>query len=202
MKYLGEDGVEVEAFTAEERDAHTNAIVEQKLSEERAIHEAKLKERDEISEAQKGNIGRLRVLTETQKNELSEAQKTIYENQQSIEQDRVDRENADKARADALLDAEVKAKSNGNPDLEKKIRDNLSLINIDARTPEQITAKVALARGGVFEQNPDMLAVVGGYTGSVYPGGDRPTERKESFADTPQGKAMGEALGLTMEVPK
>lgn len=193
-KLFDAEGNEVEAFTAEERDAHVAAEVEKKVGETKAEYEARIKEKEEAFELQKGNLGRLVQLTETQKNKLSEAEKAIYENQMRMEEDRKKAEDAIKARWEAEVEKEVKAKSLGNPDLEKKIRDNLALVNIEPTTIEQVQAKVALARGGVFEQTPDLLATVGGFTGGVYP--NTPVVEKKSHADTPEGKKAMEAMGM------
>ena len=201
-KFLDQDGNEVEAFTQEERDAYAATIVEQKVGETKAEYESRIKDREEFHASQKENFGKLRELSEKQLAELNAKDRIIYDNQIALQKANEEREKSEKETLTAKIDAEIKAKSNGNADLEAKIRANLEFINIDARTPEQISAKVALARGGVFEQNPDMLAMVGGYNGTVYPGGVKPTEKKESFADTERGKEIMRQAGMIVELPK
>ena len=202
MKIMNDEGEEIEVFTAAERDAHANTLIEAKVGETTKEFEARIKEEDEAYALQRDRVGGLIQLTETQKAKLTDNEKVIYANQERVEADRVKVETDTKTHWDNEVEKEIKAKANGNADLEAKMRANLAFINIDARSAEQVAAKVALARGGVFEQNPDLLAVAGGFSGTVYPGGQKPTEKKESFADTPKAQQIaGQFPGWDLSDP-
>lgn len=196
MKILNDEGTEIEVFTAEERDAYAATQVEQKVGETKSEYETRIKEMGAIMDEQKVNFTKVRERDKDAVAKMSQLERELYESNIARQKADEEKATAEKQRFDAMVESEIKAKAAGNKDLEDKIRANMAFISIDARTPEQVQAKVALARGGVFEQHPDMLAVAGGYTGSVYPGGVRPDDAKKSYADTPEGQAAMKAAGF------
>jgi len=197
MIVQNEAGEDIEVFTAEERDAYANEIAEQKIGETKSDYEKRISEREEFFNQQSGNVSNLRKTLEDKNNKLSVAEKQMAE--MLIKQ-----EDSEKARLDYAFDLKIKEKANGNADIEKKIRENLSMVNIDAKTPEQIEAKINFAYGGVLQQNPDLLAVSRGFsgTGTVYPGGNKPPEKKENLADTERVQQVGKMYGFITEAPK
>lgn len=202
MKITNDEGEDIEVFTAEERDAFVATAVEQKVGETKVEYETRLKEREEYHAQQGTNAGALRKMNEEQLKELSAKDRIIYDNQVALEAANTARATAEGKIVTDRLEAQIKLKANGDADVEKKIRDNLQYIAIDPVTPEQVDTKVAMALGVVFQQQPDIMAMAAAHGGTVYPGGVKPEEKKEDFADTERGKAIAAAHGFIVTPPK
>lgn len=200
-KLYDAEGSEVEAFTTEERDAYTKTEVEKGVGATKTEFEKQIgdltqqnKDMSTVMDEQKVNFTKVRERDKETVAKMTQLERELYES--NISRQKYDEERAvsEKARWANEVEKEVKAKAMGNVDLEKKIRDNLAFVSIEPTTIEQVQAKVALARGGVFEQSPDMLASIGGFTGGVYP--NTPAVEKKSYADTSEGQAQMKAMGM------
>lgn len=205
MIIKNEEGEDVEVFTAEERDTYANTIVEQKVGETKTEYEKRIADREEYYKQQGNNAGQLRRLNEEALTKLSDTERALYDNQIKLEEEQRARTEMENQIIARQIDDEVKKKANGDASVEKKIRDNLQLVNIDARTPEQVVAKVNFAFGAVIQQSPDLLAMAAssGGGGSPFPSGNQPpAPEKKNYADTPEGKAVADQFGFIIDKPK
>lgn len=202
MKITNDEGVEVEVFTQEERDAFVAAEVEKKVGETKTDYETRIKEREDYFVKQGQNAGQLRKINEETIAKMSIVEREKAELINKLVDTEAARAASEKKVIDDRVEATIKAKANGNADLEAKIRANMEFVNITPTSAEQVETKVGFALGAVYQQNPDILAIAAAHGGTVYPGGKKPEEKKESFADTARGKEIAAASGFILEIPK
>lgn len=203
MQKVEINGEEIEVYTAAEVDAAKTAAlgeVAPKLTDAQKeierLNEVLLARSKEFSEA---NVA-FKRLSDEQVVKLDEKDRIIYQNQLSLSQEREKSAVADKKVYEAAVATAIRARVGINEDLFKKVNDMYVLIGLEDGTPEQITARVAAAAGAVGGQTPDLLASVGlGGGAAIPPTGAGAQADKESFADTDQGKAAANELGLKIE---
>jgi hypothetical protein len=141
-------------------------------------------------------------LSEEQVAKLDEKDRIIYENQVQIKNG-VDQRIADVAAAQKVVVTNaIKAKAGDNTKLVEKMTEMYDLIGVKAETPEQIEAKVLMTLGAIGTSTPDLVATVAGFAGGSYAPPVVVGNEGKSYADSPEGKAGANELGLTLEAPK
>lgn len=200
----GEDGEEIEVYTADEVQARETAAVAAKETEFGVVRtelEGKLTDAEKRAQERAGEFAQFRKLSEEDKAKLSVAERTIYENTEALAKSEEARAIAETASAKALVTTAIKAKAGANATLEAEMTKAWELVNVAATTPDEIELKAQMVLGMLSVSQPDLVATANGFNGSFSP----PTPQLkdgETFADTDGGKALGAELGLTLETPK
>lgn len=153
--------------------------------------------KDKIIEQKTKDIVGVRKLAERSKEELegmTEAEKDALKlaEQNAAELDSIKKgavESATKQR-ESQINAAIVRYAGKNPDLAKKIRENLSRLNPEdvnkASTPEEIGPLVDTAWNMLGNLKPNPIASKMGGSGGDAPDGSE----KKDFADTPEGQAL------------
>lgn len=203
-KLFDAEGNPVEAFLPEEHTAGITAAVTAKEAEfgtKLTDAEKKIQEKEAALAARAAEFGQFRKLNEETLAKLSEAERTIYQNQLLAKEEADKRIATEKAQHEAAVDAIIAKKAGDNTALKTKMKEMWSVIAVEATTPEQMEQKTAMILGAIGSTQPDLVASVAGFTGSHVPP-VKVQKEGESFADTERGKAGAAELGLTLEPPK
>lgn len=197
------NGEEVEVYTAEEVATASATKVAEAVAAKEAEFAPKLTElTDKLTEAERaaatraGEFTQFRKLSEEQVAALAEKDRIIYQNSLALKEEQDRRAGLEKTAEETAVANVIKAKANGNVDLEAKMKEMWPLITVDATTSEQIEAKATMVLGALSTTVPDLVAKANGFTGSFAPPGEY--KEGESFADTPNGKALAAELGLKL----
>lgn len=207
------DGQEIEVYTAEEVTARETAAQSAARTAAEAEFQPKFdKVNTDLTDARKalgertGEVKQFRKLNEDQAAKLNETERALYENQLMQHNRDVAAQEAATAIAKAADAAVIKAKANGNADLEKKMTDMWSIVGVSANTAEERENKAKLVIGALSTTEPNLVAQATGFTGSFAPppryGGGGNSGSGTSFADTPAGEAMAKDLGLLTRPPE
>lgn len=204
----GDDGEQVEVYTADEVTAAKTeaATAAAKAKEDEYTPKlteltGKLTEAEKAAAARAGEFAHFRKLSDEQVAELNEKDRIIYQNSLALKESEDKRIASETAHQTAAVDAVIKSKSNGNADLEAKIKEMWPLIGVEASTPEQIELKAQMVLGAISTTTPNLIASAAGFNGTYIPPGGGDGEGK-TFADTEAGKGLADKLGLVLEVPK
>lgn len=200
----GEDGAEIEVYTADEVQAKAAEAVAAKETEFGAVRtelEGKLTDAEKRAQERAGEFAQFRKLSEEDKAKLSTAERTIYENTEALARSEEARITAETAAAKNLVTTAIKAKAGTNATLEEEMTKAWELVGVVANTPEEIELKAQMVLGMLSVSKPDLVAAANGFSGGFQP--PAPVRKEgDSFADTDSGKALGAELGLTLETPK
>lgn len=200
----GENGEEVEVYTADEVQAREAAAVAAKETEfgvERTELTGKLTEAEKRAAERAGEFAQFRKLSEEDKAKLSAAERTIYENTEALEAERAKRVEAETASQKNLVATAIKAKAGSNAKLEEEMTKAWELVTVEAITPEQVELKAQMVLGMLSVSSPDLVAQANGFNGTFTPPAPQQKEG-ESFADTEAGKNLAKDLGLDLEAKK
>jgi len=196
------DGQEMEVFTQEE----INAAREEGATGVRTELEPKLtsaqKALAERTEQFAGANRAFKKLSDDAVGKLTEAERTIYENQLVMAEQGTRLAEADKKVYDVAVATALRAKVGNDPKVFEEALKMYELINLDDVTVEGITARAAAAVGALGQIHPDLLAAAGISGGGSHMPPQPVTKENESFADTEAGKGLAKKLGMTLEVPK
>lgn len=203
-KAFNAEGEEIEVYTAEEYQAGINTEVEKVKGEftpkltalETELGTAKTALGDRAHE-----FGQFRELHKDVVDKLSVAERALYENQLAQKKDADARVESEKKTREATIDSVIKAKSAGNEKLAAKMKDMWSVIGIETPTQEAMEQKANMILGALGTTEPDLIASVGSFSGGAFVP-ETKKEGEKTFADTPQGQALGNELGLTLEAKK
>lgn len=193
-------GEDIEVFTSDEIQAQIDERVKAKEDEHAGVLRTKEEELAETRKAlveRAGEFKQFRKLNEDSVAKLSVAERTIYENTVVMNELREKAEGDAKAAHDRMVDDQIRTKAGTSDALYQKLKDTYSLIGIEAVTPEEVSNKISMALGAIGTVAPDLLATIGGIGGIAVPAGV--TEKKESFADRPEGQGLAERLGLKIK---
>lgn len=205
MKITNDEGEEIEVFTAAEvqaREATVRTTVEGEYKPKLDEATTKLTEAEKRAAERAGEFGEFRKLRDEDVAKLAEKDRIIYENTLRLKEADDKRIESEQKTLKASVDAAIKAKAGDNPKLIEKINEVWGVVNIDATTPEQITAKLDMVLGAISTTAPDLLSTVNGFSGGAFQPPTPPKKDGESFADSEQGKAAAAEIGLTLEAPK
>lgn len=203
-KFFDKDGNEVEAFTTDEHAAGiTQAVTarETEFGAKLTDAEKKIAEKDAALAARAAEFGQFRKLNEETLAKLSEAERTIYQNQLLAKEESDSRAAKEKDAQEKAIDAAIKQKAGNNTALQARMKEMWTVVGVEATTPEQIEQKTAMVLGAIGATQPDLVASLPGFSGSHLPP-QKQQKEGESFADTDRGKAAGAELGLKLETPK
>ena len=208
-KIEGENGEEVEVFTADEVAAkvkETETTVTTKLQGDFTKTKAELDK--ELSDAKKalgeraGEFKNFRKLNDEVIEKLSVAERTIYENQAAMAADREKREAAEKTAREKQVEAVIRSKVGTDDKLFGKVKDMYSIIGIEANTPEEMEKKTLAALGALQTTEPDLVAAALGVNGGSWAPPTMKKDEDKSFADTDRGRLGAKELGLELEPKK
>lgn len=194
----------MEVFTADEvtaREEAARTAVKGEYEPKLTDLTGKLTEAEKRAAERAGEFAEFRKLRDEDVAKLSEKDRIIYENQVRFDaaekQRTADAETAQKS----AVDNAIKAKAGDNAALIEKMTTMWDVIKVDAKTPEQIEAKMLMVLGAISTTTPDLVATVNGFGGGSF---QPPSTKKDgdSFADTEGGKSLGAKLGLKLETPK
>ena len=206
QKILAADGeTEIEVFTADEVQAKADeaaAAAEAKLKPDLEKATGEVTRLDGLLKSRAKEFAGFRELNEEQVAKLDEKDRIIYENQKAIKASEDARIADTQAAQKAQIAAAIEAKAGGNTKLAEKMTSMWDIITVDAKTPQEIEAKLLMVLGAISTTAPDLLATVAGFSGGSYvppktTGGDG-----KSFADTPEGQAFAKSIGLDLEGKK
>lgn len=203
-KIEDDNGDEIEVYTAEEMKAATEAAIKTKEEE---FGKTKIQIEAERDEAKKAlgerttEFGQFRKLKDEAVEKLSVAERTLYENQKYMAEDKEKREKEEKDKIEKQVDATIRSKVGTDEKLFEKVKNLYSTIGIDATTPEEIEKKTLMSMGALNISEPNLLASIGFSGGSFTPPGEKKDDDK-SFADTDRGKQGAGELGLKLEPDK
>lgn len=206
LKIEGEDGKEIEVYTADEVAAASTAAATAKEAEftpkltaaegEKTRLEGLLKDRA-------AEFAGFRKLSDDQVAKLDEKDRVIYENQIELQKEREKGVESAKKTREATISSKIREKVGTDETLFNKVKEMYEVINIEDATPEQVEVRVAAALGALSTTSPDLLAKVAGFGGGTFA---PPVIKQEgdgkSFADSEAGKAGAAELGLVLETPK
>lgn len=198
MKIVNDDGVEIEVYTAEDMQAQLNPLKE-------AVEKttAELTETKKALSERSGQFVQFRKLNDEAIEKLSIAERTIYDNQLALEEERNKNKIENEKRIGEMVDTLIRSKAGSDEKLFTKMKDMWSIIGIDAVTPELMETKAKMILGAISTTEPDALASVAGFSGGSWNPPAAKTENDEkSFAETEQGKQGAAELGLILETPK
>lgn len=205
MIIQNEAGEDVEVFTAAEVTARETAMrttVEGEFKPRLDEATTKLTEAEKRAVERAGEFGEFRKLRDEDVAKLAEKDRIIYENTLRLNEANDKRVAAEQATVQSNVDTAIKAKAGENPKLIEKINEMWKIIGVEAVTPEQIDAKLAMVLGAISTTTPDLLATVNGFPGGGYQPPVVQKEGDKTFADTESGKGLAAELGLTLETPK
>lgn len=198
------NGEEVEVFTTEEVAAQVaagKAAVEGEYKPKIEGLQTELTGARTALSERAGEFAKFRKLSDEQVSQLAEKDRIIYENGLALHQAHEKNAAADKLTYDNAVSAAIKAKVGSDEALITKVKNMYELVNLQDRTPEEISTRVAAALGAISQTEPDLLATAGFSGGSFEP--PKPKgEEKQTFADTDAGKELAGKLGLKTEIPK
>lgn len=197
-KLYDSEGAEVEAFLPDEVKSQVETAVKTKETEFTTVKttlEQELTEAKKALGARAGEFAQFRKLNDDVVEKLSVADRTIYENQLALKEEREKNAVAEKTRVESQVDSAIRAKAGTDDKLFGKMKDMWSVIGIDAQTPEAIDAKARMILGAISTTEPDLLASVGFKGGSWQP---PETEKKtdDTIPRTDAGRKIEELLGL------
>lgn len=202
MQKVEIDGQEVEVYTAAEHNAAV-AAAETKLKGEYDPKitdlTGKLTDAEKAAKERAGEFKEFRKLSDEQVEKLSVAERTIYQNTLLLAEKDVKLAESAKTTRETAITAAIASKVS-DAKVATEIRKMYDLIGLDDSTPEGIVARTQAALGALGANQPDLLASVGLGGGTFEPPARQ--ENKDSFADTPAGKALADELGLVIEAPK
>lgn len=204
QKITNDEGVEIEVYTADEVKAQVDAGIKTKEDEFGKTKAEIEKERDDARTAlneRTGEIKSFRKLNDDTVAKLGVAERTIYENQKFLSEEKERRETAEKTALDNQVTAAIRAKVGTDENLFKKVKDMYAIIGIEANTQEEIDRKTLAALGALNTTEPNLLASVNGFGGGSYTP-PAPAGEQKNFGDTDAGKALAGELGLTLEAKK
>lgn len=203
MKIMNDEGVEIEVYTAEEVKTQTETAVSTAVkAKEVEFGKTKAEIDTELANAKKAlgeraaEFGQFRKLNEETVAKLTVAERTIYENQKSMAEEKEKNQATEKAATEARVTAAIRAKVGTDEKLFTKVKGMYDIIGIEAKTPEEIEKKTLAALGALGQTEPDLVATVAGFSGGSY---TPPVVKKEgegSFADSERGKSGAAELGL------
>lgn len=201
---IEQDGVEVEVYTAAERDAAVTAAraeVEGEWKPKLTAAEAEKVRLDGLLKTRAEEFKGFRKLSDEQVAALDVAQRTIYENGLALNEEREKSAGLEKERKTNAIAATIRARVGADDKLFEKVKTAYEIVNLTDDTPERIEARVNAALGVLGTQEPDIMAQIAGFGGGGY---TPPVQKKEdkSFADTERGKAGAAELGLGLEEAK
>jgi len=204
MKIEGEDGKEIEVYTAsevQEREAAAKAAVEGEYKPKLEDLTGKLTKAEQAAAQRAVEFGQFRKLSEDQVKALSEKDAIIYANQLKFQELAEADAKKRKEAIEAQVDSALRSKIGTDEKLFAKAKEMYGLIGIEANTPEEISKKVLVTLGAVGQAEPDLIAsVFGAGSGSFEP--PKPKgEGEKTFADTEAGKKAAAELGLVIEPP-
>lgn len=204
-KITDEDtGEEIEVYTAAEVQAEKDTAIAAKEAEFAPIKtklETDLGEARTSLSARAGEFAQFRKLSDEQIKKLDEKDRIIYENGLALQQEREKSANTEKARIDGLVEATLRGKAGTDEKLFTKMKSMWDVIGIEATTPEAAEAKAKMIIGAIGATEPDLVASLGSFSGGFQPPAAKKEEEK-SYADSDQGKAAANELGLLTEPPK
>lgn len=198
------DGNDVEAFTEAEVAAKVTTAVTAKEAEytpKLTALETELTGAKTALAERAGEFKQFRKLSDEAVAKLDAAQRTIYENGITLEEERQKRVTLEKTTYDSNVKAAIKAKAGSNDKLEAKMLEMWPLLGIEANTSEQMAQKAQMLLGAIAQTEPDLVATVANFTGAHLPPGEKLKEG-QTFADSERGKAGASELGLSIEMPK
>lgn len=200
----GDDGAEVEVYTADEvaaARAEAATAKETELKPKLTELETELTGAKTALAARAGEFAQFRKLSEEQVAALTEKDRVIYENSLALKESEDKRVAAETAGQKALVDNVIAAKAGKNEVLKAKMEEMWPLIGVEAITAEQIEAKAQMVLGAISTSTPNLVAGVAGFSGSYAPPGAKEGDEK-AFGETEAGKGLADKLGLTLEPPK
>lgn len=200
MKAFDKDGEEIEVYSADELTA--------KINEVKGEYEPKIKTLEtDLGSAKTALASRahefsqFRKLRDEDVAKLSEAERTIYENGLALNKANEEKAEIEKKLIESRIETVIKAKTNGDENLSKKVRDMWDLIGLEALSDADMERKASMALGAVAQAEPDLIASLGGLSGGALPP-KMEDKKEESFADTERGKSAAKELGLNLENKK
>lgn len=205
LKMTNEAGEEIEVYTADEVQTRESAAATAKEAEYKPQIE---KLNGELTDAQKraaeraGEFAQFRELSKEQVAKLGEAERTIYENGVALENERKKNSTLETDRITREVNATIAKKVGNDAKVVEKVRSMYEMINLNAVTPEEIEIRVNAAIGAIGTTAPDIAAQINGFSGGSFAPPTVKKEGEQSYADTEQGKAAANALGLVLEAPK
>lgn len=206
QKILGEDGVtEIEVFTTDElaaKVAEATAAAEGVWKPKLGELETKLTEAQQRVADRAVQMGQFRKLSDEQKAKLDETQRLLYDNMELLDAERTKNAGADKKAYDTAVASAIRGIVGKNDVLFGKVKDMYDVIQLEDVTPEQVAVRAKAAFGALGMSSPDLLASAGFRTDGAFepPSEKKDPNAKESFADTPEGKAAAAALGLKIDL--
>lgn len=158
--------------------------------------EAKAQELKEKSERLQGleskdmNFRRLEQMTEAEKSKLTEKETELMKRQEALEDQQRSFENK---QIESIKEYAIKNLVGEDAELREKILEKYKSIAGEAKTPEEISERVADAFAMARRKNESInpLAAVMGVPGSA------PKQKSGNFADTDAGKALAKELGMS-----
>lgn len=203
-KLYDAEGVEVEAFLPDEVNAKVTEAVTTKETEFKTVKttlEQELTQAKTALGARANEFAQFRKLNDDAVAKLSEAERTIYENQLALKDEREKNALAEKARIDSQVDNALRAKAGNDEKLFGKMKDMWSVIGIDAQTPEAIENKTKMIIGAISANEPDLIASIAGFKGGSW--NPPQTEKKADTTTnpsiaTPMGQQFAKDLGVKL----
>lgn len=200
----GEDGAEIEVYTAEEVQAAKTEAATAKDAE----YAPRVKTlEDELTGAKTAlgaranEFAQVRKLRDEDVAKLSEAERTIYENGLALAKSEEARVAAETTAQKNLVATAIKAKAGTNEKLEAEMTKAWDMVTVVANTLDEVELKAQMVLGMLSVSQPDLVATANGFSGRFMP--PTPAQKEgEDFSDTEAGKGLGAALGLTLETPK
>lgn len=196
------DGVEVEVYTAAEvQEREKTAADTAVAARESEFGKTKTQIESERDEARKAlaertqEFGKFRALNAEQITKLTEAERALYENQQSLNQERERTAAVQKTAHEAAIASAIRNKTGADQKLFDKVQGMWDVINVETITPEQIEKKINMVLGAIGTTEPDLLASVAGFSGSYTPPQVNANKDK-AYGETDAGKAAAAELGL------
>lgn len=201
MKIIDDSGQEIEVYTADEVKAQLTAK-EEEFGKTKAELEGEVKRVSTILSERADEFKQFRKLSDDAVAKLGVAERTIYDNQVALQEEREKNKTIEKQRNDERVESALKARTGGDEKLFAKAKDMWNVIGIDAITPEAIEAKTKMIFGAISATEPDLLASVAGFSGGSWNPPQEKSPEEKSYADTPQGQAAAAELGLKLEADK
>lgn len=202
MKITGEDGQEIEVYTAaevQERETAAATAKEAEFTPKIADLSEKLTDAETRAKERAGQFAHFRKLNDEQVAKLTVAERTIYENGLALNEEREKNVKIVADQKKANIEAAITLKAGTDEKLKTKMTEMWTIMGLADDTPDQIEQKSLAVLGAIGTTQPDLVAGIGGFSGSFAPPGQK-VNQAPSFADTPAGKAGAKELGL--EIPE
>lgn len=204
IMHTQEDGTEIEVFTADEvavKETSVRTAIESEYKPKLTKAEEDLADAMTRAGERATEFGQLRKLSEEQVAKLSVAERTIYENQVKLDEERAKNVTAAETAHKSAVEAAIRAKVGTDTKLFDKIKAMYGLVQLEDASAEQIAIRVNAAIGAIGQTEPDLLAAAGFTLGGAF---EPPKQQvaEEGFADTERGKEGADELGLITEPPK